>query len=70
MTLEDETGNTNLVIRPQFLEQHRHRVLRGQLLVVDGVLENRDGVQHLLVEALQDHSALLGELQIRSRDFH
>ncbi len=70
MTLEDETGNSNLIIKPEILQRHRRSVLQGQLLVADGVLENRDGVQHLIVDDLRDESALLGELALRSRDFH
>lgn len=70
MTLEDETGSTNLVIRQDVLEQYRQEVLQAPLVVADGINEYRDGVRHLLVRSLEDHSHLLGRLQVQSRDFH
>lgn len=70
MTLEDETGCTNLVIRKDVLDRHRVEVLQAPLIVAEGIHENRDGVRHLLVQRLEDHSHLLGRLRFRSRDFH
>jgi error-prone DNA polymerase len=40
------------------------------LLAVHGVLEREGEVVHLIAGRLTDHSTLLGELIIRSRDFH
>ncbi len=70
MSLEDETGSINLIVTPAILARFRQEVLQGSLLLAQGMMENRDGVQHLLVDALEDRSALLGELRTRSRDFH
>ncbi len=70
MTLEDETGTTNLIIRQDVLEQYRQEVLQAPLIVADGINEYRDGVRHLMVRSLEDHSHLLGRLQFSSRDFH
>lgn len=41
----------------------------SQLMAVDGTLENKDGVQHLIAQRLEDLSPLLGQLDTRSRDF-
>ncbi|RZO84461.1 MAG: DNA polymerase III subunit alpha [Oceanococcus sp.] len=70
MTLEDETGTVNLVIRQNVLDRHRLEVLQAPLVIAVGINEHREGVSHLLVDSLEDHSHLLGSLTLRSRDFH
>lgn len=70
MTLEDETGSTNLIIRQDVLERFRLEVLQAPLIVAEGINEYRDGVRHLMVHSLEDHSHLLGRLRFQSRDFH
>jgi error-prone DNA polymerase len=68
-TIEDETGLANLVIRPQVWERY-YKVARGSpAWIAHGCLENKEGVIHLVVNRLEDLSALLGHLKIRSRDF-
>jgi error-prone DNA polymerase len=68
-TIEDETGLANLVIRPQIWERH-YKVARGSpAWIAHGCLENKEGVIHLVVNRLEDLSALLGDLKTRSRDF-
>jgi error-prone DNA polymerase len=69
-TLEDETGNANLIIRPAVYEKYR-RVARGAAaLIAEGRVERQGEVVHLQVERLLDASEGLAELQGRSRDFH
>ncbi|MFH1109217.1 MAG: error-prone DNA polymerase [Planctomycetota bacterium] len=69
-TLEDETGNANLIIRPTVYEKYR-RVARGAAaLIAEGRVERQGEVVHLQVERLLDASEGLAELQGRSRDFH
>ncbi len=70
VTLEDETGQVNVVVW-RALAQKQHRVLlESTVLAVDGVLEASDGVYHLIAKRLHDFSALLPELAFASRDFH
>jgi len=48
LTLEDESGMINVIVRPDVHEQYQH-VLHGvPLLVVEGVTQRRDGVVNLL----------------------
>jgi len=47
LTLEDETGTANVVIRPDVYEQHRPLIRNAPLIVVDGRLEKVDGVINL-----------------------
>ena len=70
MTLEDEDGMTNVVVWNDLAQRQRREMLESRLLAVEGKLESRHGVQHLIAESLHDWTALLGELDTRSRDFH
>ncbi|MGI9329509.1 MAG: error-prone DNA polymerase [Gammaproteobacteria bacterium] len=70
ITLEDETGYLNLVVWQRVIERQRQLVLGARLMGVKGTVQREGEVLHLVVQELQDHSALLGRLQIPSRDFH
>ena len=70
MTLEDEDGMTNVVVWRDLAERQRRELLESRLLAVEGRLECKDGVQHLVAQRLQNLSGLLGDLDTRSRDFH
>ncbi len=70
MTLEDEDGMTNVVVWRDLAERQRRELLESRLLAVEGRLEHKDGVRHLVANRLQNLSALLGDLDTRSRDFH
>jgi error-prone DNA polymerase len=70
VTLEDETGQINVVVWKRLSQKQRRPLLGARLLGVDGILERESGVTHLIAERLTDHSALIGDLDSRSRDFH
>ena len=70
VSLEDETGIVNVIVRPELAERQRRELLAAPLLAAIGVWQSIDGVQHLLAGRLEDHSQLLGKLPTRSRDFH
>jgi error-prone DNA polymerase len=70
LTLEDETGNHNVVVWPKVQDHFRDALMTAQLLLVKGTLESREGVTHIIAGALYDHSHALAELKVRSRDFH
>jgi error-prone DNA polymerase len=69
MTLEDETGNVNVIVWPSLVEQQRREVLNAPLLGVYGVWQKEGEVRHLVAKRLVDMSHLLGRLQAPSRDF-
>ena len=69
VTLEDETGWTNVVVKPGLVEKQRRELLGAPLLGVYGQLQCADGVVHLVAQRLVDLSAWLGRLETRSRDF-
>ncbi|NNE59464.1 MAG: error-prone DNA polymerase [Woeseia sp.] len=70
VTLEDESGHTNLVVWKKTAETQRSVLLNAQLMGVDGELQKEGKVIHVIAHRLLDYSALLGELRVRSRDFH
>ncbi len=76
MTLEDETGMANLIIRPEVWERDRE-VARGRIAVVaEGVVERQGEVVHVMVRRVHDLGAVLAAravpqgLKHASRDFH
>ena len=70
ITLEDETGQINVVVWKKLSQKQRRPLLAARLLGVHGVLEREGAVTHLIAEQLMDYSALLGDLVTYSRDFH
>ncbi|MBS4096532.1 MAG: error-prone DNA polymerase [Sulfuricella sp.] len=70
LTLEDETGQINVVVWRDLAERQRRELLGARLLAVYGVLERQGGVTHLIAGRLRDFTQLLGNLVTQSRDFH
>ncbi|MBV7485854.1 error-prone DNA polymerase [Bordetella sp. BOR01] len=70
VTLEDETGPVNVVVRNELIERQRRELLGATLLGVYGTWQNVQGVRNLVAQRLVDLSALLGGLSARSRNFH
>ena len=70
VTLEDETGATNVIVWRDLGDRQRRELLGAKLLAVFGKVEREGPVVHVLAGRLADLSPLLGELPARSRDFH
>jgi error-prone DNA polymerase len=68
-SLEDERGILNIILWPKVFAAQRRTAIESSLLVVDGVLQRRDRVAHVVAQRLHNRSAWLGRLQRRSRDF-
>jgi error-prone DNA polymerase len=69
VTLEDETGYVNLIVWKQLAEKQRRPLLEARLLAARGRVQRQGDVLHLIAGELRDHTALLGRLLTRSRDF-
>jgi error-prone DNA polymerase len=69
VTLEDETGNVNVIVWPSLLEKQRKEALGASLLAVYGTWQCQGEVRHLVAQRLVDMSHLLGGLTSTSRDF-
>jgi error-prone DNA polymerase len=70
VTLEDESGLTNVVVHPQLVERQRRELLGASMLGVYGQLQKEGDVVHLVAKRLVDLSSWLGKLETTSRDFH
>jgi error-prone DNA polymerase len=70
VTLEDETGNINVIVWPALLEKQRKEILNARLMTVYGVWQREGEVVHLIAKRVVDHSAMLGSLMVEGRDFY
>ena len=70
VTLEDETGASNVIVRREIGERQRRELLGARLLGVYGTVEREGDVVHVLAGRLVDLTPMLGALPTRSRDFH
>jgi error-prone DNA polymerase len=64
ITLDDETGTINLIIRPSLFETYSSIIMRSSILYTEGKLERIGEVIYLDVERLE---SLDGKLQERPK---
>ena len=69
VTLEDETGTANLVVRKDVWERFYDVARKAAAMIAHGRLERKHSVIHVVVHRLEDLSSRLNELNARSRDF-
>jgi error-prone DNA polymerase len=69
VTLEDETGQVNLVVWRDTARLQRRALLGARLLQVSGVLEREGAVCHVIVGRMTDITEYWQALALRSRDF-
>ncbi|WP_417480757.1 error-prone DNA polymerase [Maricaulis maris] len=62
LTLEDETGVSNIVVWPKIYQRFRRAVMQGRLLRITGRLEREGIVVHLIADRIEDLSSRLSEL--------
>jgi error-prone DNA polymerase len=68
LSMEDETGIANVIITPDLYERERVVVTRSKFVLVEGALQNQDGVIH--VKAIRIQPLAFQNLKVRSHDFH
>ncbi|MDQ2077763.1 error-prone DNA polymerase [Marinimicrobium sp. ABcell2] len=69
ITLEDHTGNSNIVVWLATARAQQRSYLRATILKVHGILEREGDVIHIIAGRLTDLSPELNDLVARSRDF-
>ncbi len=69
VTLEDETGIANLIIRPDVWKRWRQAAFRATILLAHGRLERHGQVIHVLCTKLENLSDRFKQLGTQSRDF-
>jgi error-prone DNA polymerase len=67
LTLEDETGISNVIVRPDLFDRERMVVIRQPFLIVDGVLQHQDGVLSVRAERFEQ---LDGGASVEAHDFY
>lgn len=70
LTLEDETGMANVVIRPQLFESHKRVILNSDFMSITGKLQLEQGVANLIAEDASTLPYLSGKPSLPTRDFH
>lgn len=68
LSLEDETGIANAIVTPDLFDRHRFLLVHEKFLLVEGPLQNLDGVISVKVERLESLSVTAAETS--SHDFH
>jgi len=68
LSLEDETGIANAILTPQVYEKNHLVIVHQQFLLVEGLLQNQDGVVSVKVEGVRAISITRAETV--SHDFH
>ena len=62
LTLEDETGISNIIVWRKMYERFRRAVIAGRALKVTGRLQREIGVTHIVAEEIEDISWMLDDL--------
>ncbi len=70
VTLEDETGTVNLIVHQATWERYRKVARTAVAMIAHGRLQKDKEIIHVLVTRLEDLTERLGELAVKSRDFH
>jgi error-prone DNA polymerase len=68
LSMEDETGIANVIITPDLYERERVQVTGSKFLLVEGALQNQDGVIHIKAAHLKTLTG--NSLEVQSHDFH
>jgi error-prone DNA polymerase len=68
LTLEDETGIANIIVRPDLFARDRLTVVEEKFLIIDGVLQIQDGVVSVRAEQVQGFHG--GEVDFDAHDFY
>jgi error-prone DNA polymerase len=77
LTLEDECGLVNIIVRPAVREQYQQTLRQVPVLLIDGRLQHEDGTTSVLAEEVRPLSSPVrgfvessAQVLARSHDFH
>ena len=69
VTIEDETGTANLIVRQNTWERFRKITRHSNTWIVHGEVQAKDSVIHVMVQRVEDLAARLPSLHVQPRDF-
>jgi error-prone DNA polymerase len=67
LTLEDETGISNIIVRPDVYDSNRLPIVEASFVLVEGRLQHQDGVTAVRAERVQPLTSL--PVEVESHDF-
>ena len=67
LTLEDETGISNVIVRPKVYDEQRLAIIESSFVIVDGLLQIQDGVTAIQAERVLPLEGV--PLDVASHDF-
>lgn len=70
LTLEDETGVANVIVRPDFYAQEKRTIVEASFLIVEGIVQTEEGVTAIRAEKVSRLDGLSAEAAVDSHDFH
>jgi len=68
LSLEDETGISNIIVNPDLYESYRRVINNAKFLRVEGVLQNQDKV--ISIKASRVMPISISAAETESHDFH
>jgi len=68
LTLEDETGIANIIVRPDLFARERLVIVEEPFLIVDGVLQNQEGVTSVRAEDVRGMRGV--DIDFDAHDFY
>ncbi|MGB8267098.1 MAG: PHP domain-containing protein [Candidatus Velthaea sp.] len=70
LTLEDETGLVNVIVRPDVYERFRRTIRQSRALIIDGKLQKDQGTIDILMKACRPLDTAGTTEHVRARNFH
>jgi error-prone DNA polymerase len=70
LTIEDETGLVNVIVRPDIYERYRRTIRASQCLIVEGVLQKESGAIDLIMKRCWHFDTAGTTDKVRPRNFH
>ncbi len=70
LTLEDETGLVNVIVRPDVYERNRRTIRGSQCLIVEGVLQKEYGCIDVIMKRCWTMDTAGTAEKVRARNFH
>ena len=68
LSMEDETGIANVILTPDLFDEYHVTIVHKPFLLVDGTLQNQDGVVSVKVERVE--ALAVTRAETTSHDFH
>jgi len=68
LTIEDETGIANVIVRPDLFARDRLTIIQEPFLLVEGILQNQEGVTSVRAERVEGLGG--ARVDVEAHDFY